>query len=81
MPITVQTAAQNSLCLLVVVARRIERVLGQIHVVRSLISENPSAVNSVDVVRVLANTDKPPFISDSIGWQDCTALGRLLRGT
>ena len=52
MPITVQTAAQNSRCLVFhVVTHRTNRVAEQIHVVRSLISDDPSVVNSVDVVR------------------------------
>lgn len=52
MPITVQTAAQNSWWpVFLVVALRIDRVPEQIHVVRSLISDDPSVVSSVDVVR------------------------------
>lgn len=61
------------------VSVRVDEIPEQIHVVRSLISENPSTVNSVDIVRVPTNTDQILFTSGPIGWQDCTALGCLLR--
>ena len=62
MPITVQTAAQNSRSLVfLAVTPRTDRVSEQIHVVRSLISDDPSVVNSVDVVCRATNPDMTPI--------------------
>jgi len=77
MPITVQTAAQNSWCLvLLAIAFQIDWVSGQIHVVRSLISDDPSVVNSLDIVRGVIDTDNTPIYSVSNRMAEllCTGL-------